>query len=446
MKYIIHDGYTADPNATLPSGSDEVSISSVLKHLPNIGSAAEQIEFKIKRKLRLAEGNDHYNYNDLLMLLSKLIESRRQTDTVVAVMAPWYDDSTLSKSEGYIRRIEEIDKTVLNDFFCIYFYECPYFSVQRLIVDKISENRIYIRYNTAYKNQREAVEKIISHCNVCYSHSVLRLIPVVNPEDGNRWLNIFSGNTKHIIDLHGAVVEEAIVNGDTESVPLCEKSEKLYLENSDACIVLTDAMTEYLHNKYSCESVKFFRTPVLSKDITLNDPLPGKPEKITAVYSGGCQPWQNIPLIQSAISSVKSDIEFRIFVSSPEKFKELWGDRTYPDNLYVKNGNSDEIKEAYMRARYGFIVRDDNNLNRVACPTKIMEYIQFGIIPIVKSRNIGDFIRDGLYSVSVDDFTDGRLEPYTVERKHAAENKMITDRYKDDYVNAVSDIKLFIKS
>lgn len=53
-----------------------------------------------------------------------------------------------------------------------------------------------------------------------------------------------------------------------------------------------------------------------------------------------------------------------------------------------------------MLAHYGFILRDKHILNRVAAPTKMVEYLFFGIIPIVKYEEIGDVLKLGYEYIS----------------------------------------------
>ena len=68
-----------------------------------------------------------------------------------------------------------------------------------------------------------------------------------------------------------------------------------------------------------------------------------------------------------------------------------WGDREAPDDWEITTKTAEEMKEVYRHAQYGFVLRDDIVVNNVACPTKIIDYIKYDIIPIVKSPHIGDF-------------------------------------------------------
>lgn len=46
---------------------------------------------------------------------------------------------------------------------------------------------------------------------------------------------------------------------------------------------------------------------------------------------------------------------------------------------------------AYSSADYGLIFRKYSIVNKLACPTKLIEYISNGIVPIAEYTNLGDF-------------------------------------------------------
>lgn len=415
MKYVIHDGITADPGSTLPNGLPETSTKDLLRNVLRSGitDTRDQLAFKLRRsRARSSTFMDKplASCNDESLLLNELtewIDEKRKHNPVVAVLAPWYEDATLERSEGYIRRIKEIDSSVLKDCSCIYLYECPYHRVNRPVVDRISENRLYIRYNSDFRAQRELADDIIMSCDCCYCHSVLRLIPAFHPEREDRWLHFADRKPESVIlDIHGAVTEEAKTVGDLEILPWAEKAESILFENIRYAVSLTENMERYFSEKYGRRDIEYFRTPVMSQDIRNDDGCMIKdsfPEIV--VYSGGCQKWQNIDMMIQAIKDNISEFRFCIFVSRPDVFINKWGNEPIPDNVTVKNGTPEEISEVYRKAVLGFILRDDTAVNRVACPTKLMEYIQFGIIPVIKSPNIGDFGELGLKALSVQNMT-----------------------------------------
>ena len=78
-------------------------------------------------------------------------------------------------------------------------------------------------------------------------------------------------------------------------------------------------------------------------------------------------------------------------------------------------------------ASLGFILRDNNAVNRVACPTKLVEYIQHKVIPIMDSPQIGDFYEKGLKYVSISDFVRGDIPNEEERVKMTEANVNIVD-------------------
>lgn len=54
-------------------------------------------------------------------------------------------------------------------------------------------------------------------------------------------------------------------------------------------------------------------------------------------------------------------------------------------NYEIKCVPKEEVKQELLEASYGFIIRKDNMVNRVATPTKFSSYLSSGVIPIFSS-------------------------------------------------------------
>ncbi len=67
-----------------------------------------------------------------------------------------------------------------------------------------------------------------------------------------------------------------------------------------------------------------------------------------------------------------------------------------------------ELKEIYTECHYGFILREDSIVNQVACPTKLVEYLAMGVVPIVDSNNIGDFKTMGMRFITLEQLLRGQ--------------------------------------
>ena len=93
-----------------------------------------------------------------------------------------------------------------------------------------------------------------------------------------------------------------------------------------------------------------------------------------------------------------------------EKFTE-WGNYRIVD-ICCGSGNFllaayefiiNRYVEYYMKNDCGVVLRNDNIVNRVACPTKLIDYLQYGLIPIVLSPHIGDFYNLGYKYIEYDE-------------------------------------------
>ena len=104
-------------------------------------------------------------------------------------------------------------------------------------------------------------------------------------------------------------------------------------------------------------------------------------------------------------------------MSDPKEFMRLWGERAYPEQWEVTTKTAEELRGAYEQAQYGFVLRDNIIVNNVACPTKLIDYIKYDIIPILKSPHIGDFDRYGLQYLSIEDFLVNKFPTDEEEKK-----------------------------
>jgi hypothetical protein len=67
------------------------------------------------------------------------------------------------------------------------------------------------------------------------------------------------------------------------------------------------------------------------------------------------------------------------------------------------------VKDHYLAHEYGFVLRDESLVNRVACPTKLVEYLYWGVLPVVITPRIGDFDAGSLRAVTLEQFLRGEL-------------------------------------
>src|SRR5690606_6210947 len=108
------------------------------------------------------------------------------------------------------------------------------------------------------------------------------------------------------------------------------------------------------------------------------------------------------------------------------------------DNLRVLTVTPDELGDYYRQAHYGFILRDDITVNRVACPTKMVEYLFYGITPIVKSPSIGDFPERGYEYIEYSDFSED-LPPVKSETNRRLVREVMAENDRLSLLDLLND-------
>jgi hypothetical protein len=120
--------------------------------------------------------------------------------------------------------------------------------------------------------------------------------------------------------------------------------------------------------------------------------------------------------------------DFLILSPSPKAFiKRFAKYGLFPDgvSLSVKSASSSEVHTVYRKSKYGIILREDNLVNRVACPTKMVEYISYGLLPILDTPHIGDFADLGLQYATISEMSAGRLPFGETLARQISQNKCV---------------------
>lgn len=233
------------------------------------------------------------------------------------------------------------------------------------------------------------------------------------------------------VDMHGSVPEEEFLYGRYEAAQKYGDLEELTVKNAKYIICVTAAMEEHLRKKYGDQlQAKTFVLPIVDDNILSETKVQKKShKKPVVVYAGGIFAWQNIEMMQQAIQQQLELAEYFVYTPTPDKFWETWG-KAPRGKVSVKAVTPDYLREkGYPQADYGFVLRDDIVVNNVACPTKISEYLRYGIIPIMHTDRVGDFVKLGMQYVKLADFCAGKLPSEKQRQKMIAANYACLEKY-----------------
>lgn len=229
---------------------------------------------------------------------------------------------------------------------------------------------------------------------------------------------------KIVTDLHGLVPEELEKMDEAENAKRLARVEKDVFQSGKIFVAVSQAMVDYYKTKYSnAKNVKWIILPIFSsssKTIDVN-------KRNQVIYAGGAQPWQNVELMVQAVNKKYQDYEFVLLTHEPGKFRRI--SQKAKIRTLIKSVSSKEIVDYYKKSSLGFVLRDDSPINRVSCPTKLIEYLAHGVVPIVKSPELGDFNRLGYAYFKIDRFINKKISEEEI-RKAAEKNKAIFGEFQ----------------
>lgn len=307
--------------------------------------------------------------------------------------------------------------------------------------NKMHRHYVHVTYRRFLKMQKLEVDEFLTvyRCNIIvhfffllniigkssciYFHSVYCVL------NSLPFLFLKGEKAKMVLDVHGIVPEEEKLKKRLLFEILSSVAEKYIMKYAHTAIVVTYAMQKHLEAKYpqaTCKYIVYSILPhhLVSDNFIVDDStLIGT--NLSVLYSGNIQEWQNIDLMLDVIQSKNSDgIDYTILTGEPEKMNQLLEHKglTERNNIELLSVPPEALKSYYGIANYGFILRDDIAVNRVACPTKLVEYLYYGIIPVVKSAEIGDFNTMGYEYVPYNQFNS------TLPKRKSVHNQQIVQQ------------------
>lgn len=365
-------------------------------------------------------------------------EAENEGHNPICVFAPMYNKE--NEKDGYIQRIKAIDTTVLKDMCRIYLYD-EGVDCMAMRFDFIDALHGYIVFNSHNKDHLNDILKLVRTCGKTYTHSILRFIEDRTAKE--LWQIFDYADVKHFWDMHGTVPEEYALSGSELGSQLANNIEEVMAHRVDVVITVTEAMGRYLRQKYPQMRADIIVVPILNKDLL--EPIECEKksieEGVSIVYAGGTQPWQNIELMQNVMEATRNLYEYKMFVPNPDEFDRLWGQRSRDINMVVESKSPQDLYKEYETCDFGFVLRDASPVNYVACPTKIIEYLKFGIIPILKSTEIGDFIDLGMQYVAYTDMMNGMKITEQERRAMVENNYKILDKLMQTYIDGIDNLK-----
>ena len=370
-------------------------------------------------------------------ILAQTFECMRQSNCkTICVFAPMFTEENIT--DGYVQRVKAVDEGILNKFYRIYIHTHDTHLAPKIEI--VDDMHLAIWLDPEDKEQAKTLRRIVRRSRTAYVHSVLRIMADTIPEKLRNRI-FLDKKIKTIWDMHGAVPEEFVMHNDYYGAQVSGDAEEFLAYNADTVIVVTQAMKKHLEYKYG-ETLRAHVTvmPIFTENMLqpvdcIQDKALKEGQPPLVVYAGGLQKWQKIDEMQDIIAHLGDIYRYAIFVPRPDEFVEKFGDRSLPTEMQVEHKQPEEVLEEYRACHYGFVLRNDIVVNNVACPTKLIEYIKFGIIPILDTANIGDFVEFGMQYISKDVFEKGELMDEAERQRVAEKNLDVLEKLAEEYVS-----------
>lgn len=204
---------------------------------------------------------------------------------------------------------------------------------------------------------------------------------------------------KYILDYHGSIYDASSKRFFAARKLFYIFFEFIALNFFHKIIVVSDAFKNQLipklANKTNSNKIMVIKNIPENYDYlkSVNDSYEYKNGYIRFCYVGNNQSWQNIPNLIKFINkfAINSDKKIILNVATAETF---WFNK-YLNSLnlffefnvsYVQNS---ELYNYLNSQDFLLMLRDEDEINYVACPTKAIEYL-LSYTPIITTRNLGD--------------------------------------------------------
>lgn len=347
----------------------------------------------------------------------------------VAVAAPC--PLPLEINNGWLDRINVIDN-LLSSRRRLYLNYAPHHT--KPIAESIVEHQsgVFEAYVNPDSLEHNAfVEKVAERAKLVYVHTL-------------HYAEFILGilhTGKVVVDIHGITPEEEEMLGRPQLRAKYEAIERVVLEQARCCVMVSRAMEKHYLAKYPDirrDGVSLV-LPIVQHDEEGQRDDGGRTASelpVRVIYSGGIQSWQNVPAMLDLAGAASDFASFKFLSQDWHEIEKLAGNHAPRDKMVFTSASKEDLVSHYSESDFGLVLRDETPVNTVACPTKLFDYMNYGIIPIVRTPSLGDFEAYGYSYVTEGDFLDGYFPDRLSRVWMRSTNQRVIAKMKSDFTLA----------
>ena len=236
-----------------------------------------------------------------------------------------------------------------------------------------------------------------------------------------------------LMDMHGAVPEEFVLYENYFLAQKYSGYEAWAAVHADAMVCVTEAMAAHLCKKLGLPGERMIVCPIFMHADHGRPSVRSYNRRPRAIYAGGTQRWQQIPSLAELVAATQAEVDWVLLTPDVEGMHAALLEARADANaggIGVRAASQSEVFASYQSCDFGLLLREDSVVNRVACPTKLVEYLRFGVIPVLDFVEIGDFAAHGLEYVTREAFLTGNLPSVGERARMAAANRTVLERFR----------------
>ena len=212
----------------------------------------------------------------------------------------------------------------------------------------------------------------------------------------------------YYMDYHGVAPEEFLLTNKALgriNYSYYKKMERNALESADGIVCVSNRFREYITSNFNVNPNQIIIAPSCieinrigySESIrkTVRKKLKIENDYKVIVYAGGCGHWHCDDQIIQLFGKIykKYNTIYFIFLTNQSNHTKIIQNFTEANipktNYFVGYAPNEKIPEYYSASDFGIIIRNNSIINKVASPTKVIEYMASGL-GIISTSNIGD--------------------------------------------------------
>lgn len=255
---------------------------------------------------------------------------------------------------------------------------------------------IYINYNNIVVLKeyldviKSALEEVGYNCNYVKTlHGIKKSELIVYPMGVDAFRYYVRGYKTFIVWQQGATADESYMRNHSWIRRLVLNQIDIFCMKQSKFILF---VSEYMKKHYEQLagmnfSNKSYVMPCFNEKYNKNIFETKDYDKKVFTYVGSLDLWQCFEETADIYAEIEKKLDntmFKVLTFQEDRAEEILKSKGIK-HYEVKQVPKEKVKYELQTCTYGFVIREDNIVNRVATPTKISSYLAAGVIPIFSS-------------------------------------------------------------